>query len=84
MHTVLSQLPTDEPWTIQRMEFEGGSFEIEGKLKGVDRLERFAAAVRQGGMTVAPPESRKTADGFWNFTLRGTQPALTDARIRTE
>jgi type II secretory pathway component PulL len=77
LHNVLSQLPADERWTIRRMAFEDGSFEIEGKLRAADALDRFAGAVRRSGMTVATPESHKGPDGFWNFTLRGTTPAAT-------
>jgi hypothetical protein len=73
LHNVLTQLPTDERWTIQRMMFEDDLFEIEGKLRAADALDRFAAAVRRTGMTVAPPESQKAADGLWSFTLRGTR-----------
>jgi hypothetical protein len=75
LHNVLSQLPTDERWTIRRMAFEDGSFEIEGKLRAADALDRFAGAVRRSGMAVATPESHKGPDGFWNFMLRGTTPA---------
>jgi type II secretory pathway component PulL len=74
LHDVLSQLPGDEPWSIQRMSFDDASFQIEGKLRAYEALDRFAAAVRRAGMSVTTPESRKGADGFWSFTLRGSQP----------
>ncbi|MGB7160061.1 MAG: hypothetical protein WBD40_18485, partial [Tepidisphaeraceae bacterium] len=74
LHGVLSRLPGDERWTIQRMAFDDASFEIEGKLRAPDALDRFAAAVRSSGMSVSTPESHKGADGLWNFTLRGAQP----------
>ena len=77
LYNVLAQLPADERWTIRRMAFEDGSFEIEGKLRAADALDRFAGAVRSSGMAVGTPESHKGPDGFWNFTLRGTTPAAT-------
>jgi hypothetical protein len=85
LHDVLEHLRADERWSIQRMAFDDGSFEIEGSVRATEGLDRFAADVRRAGLNVAPPESHKGSGGLWNFGLRGAQPAATaSARPRQD
>jgi hypothetical protein len=72
---VLGRLPGDSRFSIGRMSFGEGSFEMEGQVKSNDQLDGIAAAARQAGMDVEPPEAHKNADGSWNFIIRGALPS---------
>jgi hypothetical protein len=57
------------------MSFEETSFDLEGQVTSYEQLDGIAAAARKAGMDVAAPESRKNAEGLWEFTLHGAVPA---------
>jgi len=72
---VLSRLPSEGRISIRKMSFEGSSFDLEGQIRSYEQLDGIAAAARKAGMEVATPESRKNAEGNWDFTIHGAVPA---------
>jgi hypothetical protein len=73
MHAVLSRLPNDGRFAIDRMTFEDASFELTGRLRSYEQVDALASAGRGGGFEVPPPQTRRQDDGSWAFTLRGTR-----------
>jgi len=71
---VLAQLPTEGKTSIRKMTFEDSAFEVEGLVKSYEQLDGIVAAARKAGMEVPAPESRKNAEGYWDFTLHGALP----------
>lgn len=69
--TVLAKLPHDVPFALDHMIFDGASFELNGRIASYERVDALAAAARSAGYAVAPPDARRTAEGSWQFTLRG-------------
>jgi hypothetical protein len=76
LHTlrdVLGGLAPDSRFTLGRMTIEDAAFEIEGRVRSYEDVDSIAAATRNSGMEVPPPQTRKDNDGSWSFTLRGTR-----------
>ena len=73
LHDVLSKLPADSHFTVDRATFEDEGFQMEGRLRSYEEVDALANAARQAGLTVDTPQARKDADGFWTFTLHGSR-----------
>jgi hypothetical protein len=70
--TVIGHLPTEGRFVIRKMSFDQSSFDLQGQVKSYEQLDGIAAAARKTGLDVGAPESRKNAEGFWDFTLHGS------------
>jgi hypothetical protein len=80
---VLKQLPEGR-FSIRKMTFEETSFDLEGQVRSYEQLDGIAAAARKAGLEVPAPESRKNADGNWDFTLHGSAPDRPGAKPSDE
>jgi type II secretion system protein L len=75
LQAALAKTPGDLRISIDRMTFSDQTFELQGKARSMEDADALAKAARQGGLDVPPPQTRKEADGFWGFTLRGARLA---------
>jgi hypothetical protein len=74
MTDVLTKLPPDLRIAVDRMAFHDGGLELEGRARANGDVDVIVSAVRSAGMDTPPPQLRKTGDGAWSFTVRGTRP----------
>jgi hypothetical protein len=81
LRDVLSRLPSQKGYAVDRMTFEDASFEIAGRLQSYDQADALAAAARATGMQVPPPQTRKDRDGVWTFLIQGTRPASASPQL---
>jgi hypothetical protein len=75
LQVVVGRLPAGVPIRVDQATFEESAFELTGRARGYDDVDRVAAAIRAGGLDVPPPQARRGPDGTWTFTLRGTARA---------
>jgi len=69
---VIQSLPDGGGIYVDRTMFDETSFELAGRARKYDDLDRLTSAIRAGGMEVSSPLARRGSDGSWTFTLRGT------------
>jgi hypothetical protein len=74
MRDVLGALPASLKVSLDAMSFDGGSFELSGRVNDQADVQVLAAAARSGGYEVPPALTRREQDGTWSFTLTGTRP----------
>jgi hypothetical protein len=72
---LLSRLPAADDLSVTRMSFGEASFELEGRVGAYERLDALAAAAREAGFDVAPPQTRKEGESAWTFVARGARRA---------
>jgi hypothetical protein len=73
LHAILSRLPSDLKFRIESLAFTELTFELQGRVRAFGDVDTMAAAARSTGAEVPPPQAHRDAEGFWNFTLRGTK-----------
>jgi hypothetical protein len=69
---VLGHLPDGGRFTMDKMSFDDGSFELQGEIASFEQLDTVASAIRHSGLEVPAPEARRTPAGNWSFVMRGS------------
>ena len=73
MQEVLSSLPPNMPFRMERMRFTGSDLELDGRVRAYGDIDALTSAARRAGLEAAPPEAHRDGEGFWSFGLRGTR-----------
>lgn len=69
---VLRLMPADAEIRIDRSTFDETTFEISGKARSYEDLDKLASAIRAGHPEVTLPQAARGPDGAWSFTMKGS------------
>lgn len=80
LRDVVKLIPDGVDVRIESTMFSDTTFELTGRGRSYEEIDRFTAALRAGHPDVSLSQARRSPDGHWNFTLRGTAATATAAR----
>ncbi|QOV90973.1 type IV pilus biogenesis protein PilM [Humisphaera borealis] len=80
LRDVIKLLPDNNDIRIDTTMFAETTFQLSGRARSYDDIEKLATAIRAGHPDVSVSQARRGTDGHWNFTLGGATTAATAAR----
>ena len=75
MQIVLGSLPTEPRISLDRMVFAEDAFTLEGRMTSLDGLSQLKSAAAKDGWDTSQSQAHRDGDGFWSFTMHGTNGA---------